>query len=301
MTPRRAGLSRRGVLIGAGAVLAGAGTAATAGVVTGVLPGRSVLYHRLGLDGADGTIPDVEPGEVVSGVLGSTARGRECGWSVAYPPGASAQSGLPLVVVLHGRGADHTSAFSSDYLGLDRFLAAAVARGTAPFALASIDGGEAYWHARADGDDPAAMVINEFLPLLATRGLGTDRIGLLGWSMGGFGVLHLAGILGPRRVRGVAALSPALWHEYDDTPSGAYDDAEDFARVSVMDRQSDLDGIAVRVDCGYGDPFCSAAEDYVEGFAERPQGSFERGDHDRGYWRRVVGGQLAFLGDRMDE
>ena len=39
------------------------------------------------------------------------------------------------------------------------------------------------------------MVLHEFLPLLdAARGLDvTDRIGLLGWSMGGYGALRLAG------------------------------------------------------------------------------------------------------------
>ncbi|HEY1135366.1 MAG TPA: alpha/beta hydrolase-fold protein [Nocardioides sp.] len=297
MSPRRR-LTRRGVLVGAG-VGAAALAAGGAGVATGVLPGRPQLYSRLGLDGEDGAIPDVAPGEVVSGDLVSVARrGRRAGWSLATPPGIDA-AGLPVVVVLHARGGDHTAAFSSAGLGLDRFLAAAVADGMPPVALASIDGDDAYWHARSNGDDPGAMVLDEFLPLLADRGLDVDRLGLLGWSMGGFGALRLAGLLGAGQVSAVAALSPALWHHYDDTPSGAFDDAADFEAVTVMGRQADLDGIPVRVDCGYGDPFCPAAEDYVDGFDERPAGDFERGDHDRGYWRRLAGPQLRFVGDRL--
>lgn len=289
---RRTALASAG--IGAAAVVAGG-----AGVATGVLPGRTQLYSRLGLDGEDGAVPDVAPGDVVSGELVSAARGgRRVGWSLATPPGVGPE-GLPLVVVLHARGGDHTSPFARDYLGLDRFLAAAVADGMPPVALASIDGDNAYWHGREDGDDPGAMVVDEYLPLLADRGLDTSRLAFLGWSMGGFGALRLAGLLGPDRVRAVAALSPALWRDFDDTAPGAFDDAADFDAVTVMGRQGDLDGITVRVDCGLGDPFCGAAEEYVAGFDERPAGGFERGDHDRGYWRRLAGPQLRFVGERV--
>ncbi|MDT9594644.1 alpha/beta hydrolase-fold protein [Nocardioides zeae] len=297
-------ITRRGVLVGAGVSTAGV-LGGVAGIAGGVLPGRSVLYGRLGLDGRDGVVPDGAAGPRESGEIVSAARGgRRCGWTLALPPepggpGGSDGRGLPVVVVLHGRGADHTAAFAEDYLGLDRFLAAAVADGVAPFALVSVDGGEAYWHARADGDDLAAMVLEELLPLLAARGLDTDRLGFLGWSMGGFGALHLGALVGSGRVRAVAAVSPALWHDHADTPAGAFDGPEDFAAVTVLGRQDDLDGIAVRVDCGLGDPFCAASQDYVDGFADRPDGGFERGDHDRGYWRRIAPRQLAFLGRHL--
>nr|WP_228552913.1 alpha/beta hydrolase-fold protein [Mumia xiangluensis] len=222
---------------------------------------------------------------------------------MAWPPGGSGpaeRAELPVVVVLHGRGNDHASAFSRRYLALDRFLASVVAGGTAPFALASIDGGETYWHARDDGEDAGAMVVDEFLPLLAGHGLRTDRIGFLGWSMGGFGALHLARTLGPERVAAVGAMSPALWHHFKDTAPGAYDDAEDFADVDLMGRQDDLAGIAVRIDCGRGDPFLAASRDFVHGFEARPAGGFQRGDHDRGYWRRMAPAQLTFLGSALE-
>jgi hypothetical protein len=54
---------------------------------------------------------------------------------------------------------------------VDRFLGAAVEQGATPFAMASVDGGESYWHARVDGEDAGAMVVDEFLPLLADHGL----------------------------------------------------------------------------------------------------------------------------------
>lgn len=91
-------------------------------------------------------------------------------------------------------------------------------------------------------------------------------------------------------------MSPALWHDYDDTSPGAFDDAEDFAEAAVMGRQTSLDAIAVRVDCGEGDPFYAATRDYVDGFTRPIAGGFEPGGHDRDYWRRIAPRQLAFLG-----
>jgi hypothetical protein len=55
-----------------------------------------------------------------------------------------------------------------------------------PFALASVDGGESYWHPRDSGEDAAAM-LDEFVPLLACHGLDVRPLGFLGRSMGGFG------------------------------------------------------------------------------------------------------------------
>jgi S-formylglutathione hydrolase FrmB len=57
------------------------------------------------------------------------------------------------------------------------------------------------------------MVVHEFLPLLHERGLRTNRIALLGYSMGGYGSLYLSGVLGRRRVYAAVAESPAIWPE----------------------------------------------------------------------------------------
>lgn len=289
-------LSRRRVL--AGGAAAGLGAAGVAlGVELEVLPGRSWAYHRLRLDGADGVIPDLDPGEVVTGSLASRARGVDCGWTVALPPGVEA-AGLPVAVILHGSGDDHTSPFGSDGLGYERFLADAVGHGTPPFALASVDGGEAFWH-DLDGDRAASMVIEEFLPLLGERGLDTSGIGLMGWSMGGFGALHIGGILGRQRVRAVAAISPALARGYSEEYDHHFDGEDDFAEATPFGRQDDLDGIAVRIDCGEGDSRYAATREYVDGFDTPPAGGFQWGDHDRGYWLRMAPDQMRFLGEHL--
>ena len=293
MTARPSRPSRRAFLVGAGAVGV-AGVAGLVGVERDLLPGRSRLFHALHLDGRDGRLPDVPPVPTTSGSFVSTARlGRRVGWTVCTP---RASGPLPVAVVLHGRGGDHAQAFGTG-LGLDRFLAAALAAGVPPFALASVDGGDTYWHRRVSGEDAGAMVVDELLPMLGRRGLDVSRIGFLGWSMGGFGALRLAGLCGPDRVRAVAAESPALWQSFDAAAPGAFDDAADFADATVFGRQRSLDGIAVRVDCGEGDPFYEATKAYRAGFTHQPAGSFEPGDHDLGYWRRMAPAQLRFLGE----
>ena len=149
---------------------------------------------------------------------------------------------LPVALVLHGRGGDARSAF--DDLSLDGYLADAVQGGAPAFALASVDGGDSsYWHRRRGGDDPQAMLVEEFLPLLADRGLRTTQVAVLGWSMGGYGALLLAETLGPSRIAAVAADSPALWQRSADSAAGAFDGAADFAAHDVVAGRERLTGI----------------------------------------------------------
>lgn len=287
---RAATITRRSLLVGGIGVVAAGATAEA--VNLDLLPGRTTMYRVLGLNGADGTIPDVDPVPSVSGSFVSASRkGHTVGWTIAAP---ASDTPLPVAVALHGYGDDHASFFGRE-LGWDRFLAAHIADGGAPFAIASIDGGNRYWHPRADGDDPAAMVVDEFLPLIARRGFDTDRLALTGYSMGGFGALRLGGVLGASRVRAVSAISPALWTSAADTARGAFDDAADFRANTVLGRQRALDGVAVRVDCGNGDGFAPAVHTYVDGFGAPPAGGFEPGAHTHGYWRRLAPQQLEFL------
>lgn len=263
----------------------------------GALPGRPWAQAALGLNGDAGVIPDIVPGPVVSGSFVSEHRlGAKTGWSLMLPPNATGP--LPLVVALHGLGGDHTTLTGAEF-GLDRYLAAAVADGVAPFAIAAVDGGTTYWHPRPSGEDAGAMVVDELLPMLAAHDVATERFGLLGWSMGGYGALRLAGDLGSARVSAVVACSPAIWSDPEDASSSGFDDAEEYSEYSVMGHQGDLDGIAVRVDCGTGDPFYRDVEDYVAGFPDGSDvtSSFEPGAHNTAYWRRMLPAQLAFLGD----
>jgi S-formylglutathione hydrolase FrmB len=297
--PDRRRWTRRGFLAAAGVTALGVTGYA---VGSDAVPGRTFVLGHLGLDGPDGVVPHVEPGRTVSGTFVSRARGgRRTEWAIALPPGTRRQARkLPVAVVLHGRGNDHASAFSASYLGLDRFLAAAVGAGAAPFALASVDGGESYWHARSDGENAGAMVVDELLPMLARHGLDVRRVAFLGWSMGGYGALRLAGRLGPDRVIAATAMSPALWHRFADSAPGAFDDAADFSRCTLFGRQADLDDIRLRIDCGEEDPFYEATRDYVNGFRARPAGGFQPGSHDVGYWRRMAPAHIRFISQSFE-
>ena len=140
-------------------------------------------------------------------------------WRLAVPG-----SGRPLglVVALHGHGGDADSAFDDVGLGdhVDR----------TGLAVVSVDGGDTYWHRRRDGTDAsAAMVTDDLLPVaLEAAGLrDTAPLATFGWSMGGFGAMHLAADMGPSRVRAVVASSAAVWRAAGETPEGAFDDRED--------------------------------------------------------------------------
>jgi S-formylglutathione hydrolase FrmB len=296
MPADRRTVTRRALLIGgaAAAVAVGSGVA----VEAGLLPGRSTMHAVLGLNGAPGAIPEVVAGPFVHGAFTSAWRSGSTTWAISYPPGSTVGATLPVLISLHGVRGDSAETFGT-YLGLDRFLAAAVSNGAAPFAIASIDGGNSYWHARTSGEDSSRTVIDEFLPLLASHGLLTERVGLFGWSMGGFGALDIGRTLGADRVGVVIASSPALWPSADRTPAGAFDGAADFEAHTPLGHQSALDGIAVRIDCGNGDGFFPVVQDYVAGFSTPPDGSFGPGGHDPGYWRRLAPAQLAFAAKHL--
>jgi len=269
-------ISRRELLIGAGGLLG-------AGVLAQSLGGKSIDYK----------------GTVRSGVFTSAARrGARTGWTINWPPGQLTGALRPLIV-LHGRGADHSAAFTS--LHLDRPLADVVDDGGKPFALASVDGGDhSYWHPRADGD-PATMIIDEFLPLLARQGLDTSRVGFLGWSMGGYGSLYLASVLGSDRVAVAVAESPAIWHTAAQYADGAFDSTADFNAHQLWGRQPALDKIPLRIDCGASDGFAPVTRDLRASLHPTPAGGIEPGGHDATYWRSQARAQLKFVSEHLPE
>jgi pimeloyl-ACP methyl ester carboxylesterase len=219
------------------------------------------------------------------------------GWSIAYPPGSPPGSTLRVLLVLHGRGSSHTDVFAS--LKIDRFLAAAVRGGVPPFAVVSVDGGDhTYWHARRSGEDPPAMLLDELLPLLARRGLRTERLALGGWSMGGYGALLLAERLGAARVAAVAVDSPALLLRWQDAAHGAFDDADDFARHNVLTSVAKLRGIPVRVTCGTHDPFIPGVRAFLKSFPAAAR-DLAPGGHDVAWWQHAAPGQLEFVGRHL--
>jgi S-formylglutathione hydrolase FrmB len=292
---RPARISRRRLLLAAGTGLGAAGAAAlTAGLVRqGAIDGPDRLARLAGACG--GSSPaGAEPGPLVDGTFDSAARGRRVAFSIAYPPGARPGDRLPVCLVLHGRGADHRAAFGA--LGLHRLLAAQVrADPGRPFALAAPDGGgDLYWHRRASGDDPLGMLLSEFAPLLAGRGLDAGRPAALGWSMGGYGAL-LLGLSAPGRVAAVGALSPALTRSYADVRPGTFDGEADWAANDVVGRAGGLAGMPVRVDCGTGDPFVHVARALARHLPGTAEVAIAPGCHDDSFWRRRAPRQLRMI------
>ncbi len=96
-----------------------------------------------------------------------------------------------------------------------------------------------------------------------------------------------------------AGVGPALWTDPDDASTDGFADAAEYRQFSVMGHQGDLNGIAVRVDCGREDPFYPADRAYVDGFDRPVTATFEDGAHDAAYWTRIVPAQLAFVGREL--
>lgn len=178
---------------GAAAALAAAGITVVELVDHDVLPGKAEL------DRLDGACSVASPplayqplGPAHEGSFRSAARNRTVGYTIAYPPGHRPGDALPLVIMLHGYGGNHADAL----VGMSPAQAVAIKannRPLKPMALATVDGGNGYWTPHP-GDDPMAMVIDEFIPLCRRLGLGRppQPIGTMGISMGGYGALLLA-------------------------------------------------------------------------------------------------------------
>lgn len=244
--------------------------------------------------------PRRSPGPSRSGSFASRACARDVGWQLSYPPGARVGDHLPVALVLHGRGGNAGSA--STELWLDGYLADAVAAGVPPFVLAAVDGGDhSYWHRRRSGEDPQAMLTDEFVPLLAGMGLATARLGLFGWSMGGCGALLLAETVGAARIVAVAVDSPALWQRASDVSSGSFDGVADFAAHDVFPRRDRLAGVPLRVACGTADPFYPAVRAFVPAVPVLAGTDFSAGGHTDAFWRGTAPAQLRFLGAALGQ
>ncbi|PVU82847.1 esterase [Cellulomonas sp. WB94] len=279
-------LSRRAVLTGA-AVLVGVGALGAAGVATGVVPGSAGIRRRLGLDGPDGVVPDVVAGTVTTRSVESAARGTRVSLGTMTPAGVDA-AGLPVLLALHGRGANAQTLVD---LGLPEFLTAAVQAGASPFAIAAVDGGDRYWHA-VGSDDPQAMLRDEVPAWLADAGLG-PVFGALGISMGAFGALLWAR-LAATPPTAVVAISPALFPTWGDAKvRDVFVDEADWAESEPLRHLDAIDGSTLGVWCGTEDPFVSAARELADGTGAAAA-HFDPGAHTEGYWRRVLPDALAF-------
>ena len=290
-------LSRRGLLIG---VIGAAAVAAVGGtgyelVQHGTLPGKYQLDNLLGACGSDPGVPAIMAGPVSTTRFYSRHRKRTVRMIVMRPP--REHGTLPVAIALHGTGGDAQSSVS---MGYPQYLAA----GAAPFAVVAVDGGAAtYWHRRANGDDPLGMITSEVLPRLRALGYRVGKIGVIGWSMGGYGALLLASQLGTAKVAAVAAASPALFASYAaaiGANSASFDSQEDFAANDVRSpaRLAVLRRLPVRIDCGTDDPF-APQDTMLRRDLGNPSGAIASGCHDRAFWRRSLPAELRFLAEHL--
>lgn len=162
--------------------------------------------------------------------------------------------GRELLVFLHGRSSPPDSNLRQPLFDALHDLG-----GRAPNVLLLDGGDHSYWHDRRDGKW-GTSVLREAIPAAVARSHADGRrIAIGGISMGGFGALDLAR-LAPARFCAVGAHSAALWFSGADTPAGAFDDAEDFARHDLIRFAGarTLYRVPVWIDVGRADPFLLA-------------------------------------------
>jgi len=213
--------------------------------------------------------------------------GRSLRQAVLLPPGSS--RGRPLLVLLHGRSSSPDSMVKGSLREALKQLG-----GRAPIIVFANGGDHSYYHDRADGRW-GSYILREVIPA-AVRRFHADgsRVAIGGFSMGGFGALDLARF---RRFCAVGGHSAAMWRTGGETPQGAFDDAEDFARNDVLAAAAAnprlYRGAKVWIDVGTGDPFRSADTDLAQ---RLPGARFHlwHGGHDSSYFEDHASQILEF-------
>jgi S-formylglutathione hydrolase FrmB len=165
-------------------------------------------------------------------------------------------------------------------------------------ALLLVDGGEhSYYHDRQDFAWGSHTLRAIEAARRALHAGSNTAIG--GFSMGGFGAFDLA------RAKAFCAVgghSPAIFRSGAETPAGAFDDAEDFARHDLLRfaRQGErFHGAPLWLDVGRDDPFHLTT---VE-LAKQTGASLHvwPGGPDTHYWRVHIGEYLRFYADALAE
>jgi S-formylglutathione hydrolase FrmB len=281
-----------------------AGTAAVVGVgatgfeliSNGVLPGQKELDE---IDGAcsvaSTALSFAKTGPSTSGSFYSHARNRTVGYTIGYPPEHREGVELPLVVMLHGEGGNHTDALAA--MSPAQAMALQIdGKPLAPMAMVTVDGGVGYWNPHP-GDNPMAMVVEELIPMCRTRGLGRQRIGTMGISMGGYGAILFAEKY-PHLIDAVAAISPAIWTSYSqarDVNRDAYASPADFAGNDAVTHASELAGVPVRVASGNSDPFHPGVQALADVLPRDSVVVFSGGCHTGAFFIEQEPPSLAFL------
>ncbi len=294
--------SRRRVLaLGLGGLVA----AASAGVelvARGTLPGRQLLNRFDGACSVSSTPPSfAASGPSISNRFFSAARNQMVGYTIAFPPGHGPGSVLPLIVMLHAYGGNHTDPLSS--MSMPQALALRIdGQPLTPMAMVAADGGGGYWNPHP-GDNPMGMVIDELIPMCQKMGLGLPphKIATMGVSMGGYGAVLLAEKY-PQLITAVAAISPAIWTTFDQAHhanAGAYASADDFAANNAVTHASALARTPVRVASGDGDAFHPGVKALAAALPISSVVDFSKGCHDGSFFASQEPASMSFLARQL--
>jgi enterochelin esterase-like enzyme len=282
-------VTRRRLLLGGDAVL-GAGTVGPASV----LHPRQLWQRLSGACGSEPARPPRSETTLVRGAFRSQTVPGDVGYLLALPPGARDEP-PPVCICLPGRGTSAADTITGPHLH-DYVAQAITQRGVRPYALASVHGGESYWHRRSSGEDHMAMLLDEFIPLIERRGLGAAGTGraVMGWSMGGYGALRAtAGREG--MFRATVAESDAVWTSYENAVPDAFDGAGDWATHDIFGRPPAPEKTPLKVDVGRDDPFAGAVSELRSRLRPTPAGEVAQGCHDVRFWRRMAASGAAFV------
>jgi S-formylglutathione hydrolase FrmB len=208
---------------------------------------------------------------------------------------------LPLVVMLHGFGGNHTNALA----GMTPAQAVALkvnGQPLAPMAIVTVDGGGGYWNPHP-GDDAMSMVIDELIPMCQALGLGRSpqQIGTMGISMGGYGAILLAEKY-PHLITSVAAISPAIWTSYTEARlanAGAYASDKSFNANNAVTHVAGLAGKPIRVVSADDDPFHPGVEAFASALGPGSAVGFYPGCHTGPFFTSQEAPSLSFLSQHL--
>jgi len=269
---------------------------------------------------------DAGAGEVRVGLEApSPALGRPLTYSLYLPDGLEpAGAAAPVLVLLHGYGADHREWLALGEIDalLDRLIAAGAIR---PLIAVMPDAAKSWYvdsTARGGPGDYATAIVRDLAAHVDERHPTTGERAVAGLSMGGFGALRL-GFAHAERFVTVAALSPAIFAadglsgaswSLGQTPDerqlwfpGAFGVPFDRAIYEREQPFALVDDVAARNDRPR--LWLASGDDDVFGFelgtvelflalrrrAVPVELRIDDGGHDWAYWRSIAPAMLRFL------
>jgi S-formylglutathione hydrolase FrmB len=221
-------------------------------------------------------------------------------WTLTYPDGHTADDHLPVALALHSSNGDATEMLG---LGFPERLDALISAGkTPPFALASIDSMNGFYEKKGSRDYGKVVSV-EFLKLLADRGLNTSRLGIIGWSMGGWGAFRLAQHELHGKVRVISAISTPCYSSWKTWPSYEHGDMtkSQFTANNFYHHPGLLAKPRIYIFCGKSDGFYKGNKAFAKVLdkargVRKPKTHFSSGGHTRHYWQSVLDPALTHIG-----